>query len=67
MRKFAEEYPDIEVVQEALAQLTWYHNVTLLGKVPNKQDRLFYVKHAIKNGRSRSVMVLQSEEELSKI
>jgi predicted nuclease of restriction endonuclease-like (RecB) superfamily len=28
MRKFAEEYPDPQFVQEVLAQLTWYHNVT---------------------------------------
>ena len=25
MRKFAEGYPDSKFVQEALAQLTWYH------------------------------------------
>lgn len=24
MRKFAEEYPNLEFVQEVLAQLTWY-------------------------------------------
>lgn len=33
MRKFAEKYPDVEFVQEPLAQLTWYHNVTLLEKI----------------------------------
>ena len=53
MRKFAAEYPDIEFVQEVLAQLTWYHNITLLDKVSNKQARLFYVKHAIEHGWSR--------------
>jgi len=36
IRKFAEEYPEIEFVQEALAQLTWYHHVTLMDKVPDK-------------------------------
>jgi len=33
MRKFAEQYPDIEIVQELLAQLTWYHNITLIEKI----------------------------------
>ena len=33
MRRFAEEYPDNEIVQEVLAQLTWYHNITLLEKI----------------------------------
>jgi predicted nuclease of restriction endonuclease-like (RecB) superfamily len=66
MRKFATEYPDIEFVQEALAQLTWYHNLTLLEKVPNKQDRMFYIKHAIEHGWSRSIMVMQIETALHK-
>jgi len=47
MRKFADEYPQKEIVQEVLAQLTWYHNMTLLDKVPDKQNRLFYVKYAV--------------------
>ncbi len=44
MRKFAEEYPDVEFVQEPLAQLTWYHNITLLEKIESHEIRLFYVK-----------------------
>ena len=66
MRKFAKEYPDPEFVQEALAQLTWYHNMTLLDKVPDKQNRLFYVKHAIEQGWSRNIMVMQIERDLHK-
>ena len=66
MRKFAEQYPNIEFVQEALAQLTWYHNITLLDKVPDKQTRLFYVKQAINNGWSRNIMVTQIETALHK-
>ncbi len=33
MRLFAESYP-AEIVQEILAQLSWYHNQALLDKVP---------------------------------
>jgi hypothetical protein len=33
MRKFAEAYPDLTVVQAPLAQITWYHNSTLLEKL----------------------------------
>ncbi|MEK7078522.1 MAG: DUF1016 N-terminal domain-containing protein, partial [Patescibacteria group bacterium] len=33
MRKFAEHYPDFSIVQEPLAQLTWYHNITLMEKI----------------------------------
>ena len=59
MRKFAQEYPDAEFVQEVLAQLTWYHQLTLLDKVPDQQGRLFYVKQAIAHGWSRNMMVSQ--------
>jgi predicted nuclease of restriction endonuclease-like (RecB) superfamily len=66
MRKFAEEYPDFEFVQTVLAQLTWYHNLTLLDKIRDKDTRLFYIKKAIEHGWSRNIMVMQIESELHK-
>ena len=66
MRKFAQEYPDMQFVQEALAQLTWYHNITLLDKISDKQTRMFYIKNAIEHGWSRNIMVLQIESSLHK-
>lgn len=66
MRKFAEEYPDNQFVQEVLAQLTWYHNITLLDKVTDKKSRIFYVKKAIEHGWSRNIMVMQIETALHK-
>ncbi|MFP3034201.1 MAG: YhcG family protein, partial [Candidatus Tisiphia sp.] len=66
MRKFAEEYSDIEFVQEPLAQLTWYHNVTLLEKIESRETRLFYIKEAIEHGWSRNIMVMQIELGLHK-
>lgn len=62
MRLFAATYPDNEFVQETLAQLTWYHNILLLDKVKDSQERLYYIKSAIKHGWSTSVMVLQIEQ-----
>ena len=66
MRKFAEEYRDVEFVQETLAQLTWYHNVVLLNKVADKNTRLFYLKSAIEHGWSSNVMIVQIETALHK-
>ena len=43
MRKFAEEYPDLEFVQSVSAQLSWSHNVALLDKVTDKKIRNFYL------------------------
>lgn len=62
MRLFAESYP-AEIVQEVLAQLSWYHNQTLLDKVP-LEKREWYAKKAIENGWSRNVMVHQIESNL---
>ena len=64
MRKFAEEYQDQQIVQEVLAQLSWYHNVTLLEKVSDKKEREFYIKETIQYGWSRNIMVMQIESNL---
>jgi predicted nuclease of restriction endonuclease-like (RecB) superfamily len=61
MRAFAESYPDAEFVQASLAQITWYHHITLLDKVKDKNQRLLYIEETAKNGWSRDVMVHQIE------
>ena len=40
MRAFAEAYSDERFVQEALAQITWYHNIALLEKAKDEKQRL---------------------------
>ena len=66
MRKFAAEYKDFEFVQEVLAQLSWYHNITLIDKVLDRKEREFYIQKAIQNGWSRNIMVIQVETNLYK-
>ncbi len=61
MRQFAAAYPDYEFVQVALAQITWYHHITLLQKVKNETERLFYIRETQKHGWSRDIMVAQIE------
>lgn len=61
MRKFAENYPDRKFVQEVLAQITWYHNITLLEKVKIPIEREWYIHETIENGWSRDIMVIQIE------
>lgn len=48
MRKIAEEYPDFEFVQEVLAQIPWGHNVVLLDKIKNFEERKWYIEQSIK-------------------
>lgn len=64
MRAFAEAYPELEIVQAAPAQFTWYHNCTLLDKVKDADARQFYITQTIQNGWSRDVLVHQIESGL---
>lgn len=61
MRRFADEYRDNIFVQEVLAQITWYHNITLIEKVKNQQERNWYTQKIIEYGWSRNVLVHQIE------
>jgi len=64
MRAFSEAWPDEQIVQEALAQITWYHNITLLEKVKDPAERLWYAHQTIEHGWSRNVLVHQIESRL---
>lgn len=64
MRALAEAWPDEAIVQEPLAQLTWYHNLTILEKVKRAVERLWYAHQSIEHGWSRNVLVLQIESDL---
>lgn len=64
MRTFAETYPDSSIVQEVLAQITWYHNLALLEKLKTTEDRLWYAQQTIANGWSRNILVIQIETRL---
>lgn len=64
MRAFAEAWSDEQIVQEALAQITWYHNITLLEKVKDPAERLWYVQQTLAHGWSRNVLVHQIETNL---
>jgi predicted nuclease of restriction endonuclease-like (RecB) superfamily len=64
MRKFAESWPEKEIVQEVLAQITWYHNLALLEKLKESELRLWYARQTSNNGWSRNILVVQIETQL---
>jgi predicted nuclease of restriction endonuclease-like (RecB) superfamily len=64
MRTLAATYPDVTFVQEALAQISWYHNITLLEKVKGEAERHWYIRQTIEHGWSRAVMVHHIESGL---
>jgi predicted nuclease of restriction endonuclease-like (RecB) superfamily len=53
-----------EFLQGALAQITWYHHITLLTKVKDEATRLFYIRKTVENGWSRDIMLHQIESSL---
>ena len=64
MRRFAEEYTIDEIGQQAIDQLPWGHNITLMYEVSNRQERLFYTQKTIENGWSRNILSIQIETNL---
>ncbi len=64
MRAFAEAYPDSEIVQQAAAQIPWFHNCVLLDKVKDPTQRLWYAQQTVEHGWSRAVLVHQIESDL---
>jgi len=65
MRRFASEWPHREMVQEPLAQITWYHNLALLEKCKEPDSRLWYARKTVENGWNRNVLALQIESQLT--
>lgn len=61
MRAFAEAYPDEQIVQAVLGQITWYHNIALLDKLKSLDERLWYAQKTVEHGWSRNVLVHQIE------
>ena len=64
MAKFAAAYLDAEFVQQVVAQIPWGHHVVLLDKVPDADERNWYIETCRKNGWSRNVLVHQIESGL---
>lgn len=64
MRAFAEAWPELEIVQQAVGQLPWGHNLVLLTKLKQVDERLAYAQQAIQHGWSRNVLAMQIETRL---
>ncbi len=64
MRKFAEEFPDSEFVQQTVAQLPWGHLVFLMNTVEAQDERNFYITKSLEHSWSRNTLVIQIETNL---
>ncbi len=64
MRAFAGAWPEEQFVQQAAAQIPWFHNCVLLDHVKRPQEREWYIHQTIEYGWSRNVLVHQIESGL---
>lgn len=64
MRAFADAWPEEAFVQQAAAQIPWFHNVVILEKIKDIEVRGFYIDKTIENNWSRNILILQIEQEL---
>ncbi|MBF0109826.1 MAG: DUF1016 family protein [Magnetococcales bacterium] len=64
MRAFAEAWPDPEIVQQAVGQLPWGHNLVLITKLKTPELRLAYARRAMAHGWSRNVLTIHIERRL---
>lgn len=64
MRSFAESWSDEQIVQQAVGQLPWGHNLALLDKLSTQEARIWYAEKTIENNWSRNVLVMQIESKL---
>jgi predicted nuclease of restriction endonuclease-like (RecB) superfamily len=64
MRKFAEQWPDREIVQRTVAQIPWRSNLALLHKLNDNETRLWYARQTIENGWSKDILTMQIESRL---
>ena len=64
MRAFAEAWPNEAIVQQAVGQLPWGHNLVLLTRLKDPEQRLAYAQSAIANGWSRNVLNIHIETRL---
>ena len=61
MRAFAHAWPDEQIVQQAVGQLPWGHNLVLLTKLKTQAERLWYAAKTIEHNWSRNILVMQIE------
>lgn len=64
MRAFAEAYPEKPFVQQAAAQIPWFHNCMILDKIKPFKERQWYIHQTIEHGWSRVILVMQIESGL---
>lgn len=66
MVQFTKEYPDPKIGKQLVSQIPWGHNILIMQRLNNNNERLWYVNQTIEKGWSRSVLLHWIDSELHK-
>jgi predicted nuclease of restriction endonuclease-like (RecB) superfamily len=61
MTRFALTYRNYYDISEELSKVSWSHNIILMSKLKNEDERIWYMHQSIENGWSRSILNHQIE------
>jgi predicted nuclease of restriction endonuclease-like (RecB) superfamily len=64
MQRFVKEFPDVQIVQQLVAQIPWGHICIAMERLSNEEQRFWYIRKTIENGWSRNVLALQIQSKL---
>lgn len=64
MKKFYKELSTDEKVQIASAQIPWSHNMLILDRIKDTNERLWYMEKCVENGWSVDVLAVQIDTKL---
>jgi predicted nuclease of restriction endonuclease-like (RecB) superfamily len=64
MAKFSTTYPDSEIVQRALHNLPWRHNIVIMEKIKDSTQREWYIAQTVEYGWTCDTLVHQIETRL---
>lgn len=59
MRQFYLEYKDFPILQQLVGEIPWGHNILILSKLKDKDEREYYMKASAEMGWSRNVLLNQ--------
>lgn len=63
MRQFYQEYESNEKLQPLVGEISWSHNLVIMAKCKDPQEREFYIKMTRKFGWSKNVLIHQIENQ----
>lgn len=61
MSQFAKTYYNYLDIKGELSKVSWSHNLVLMSKIKDENERIWYINETIKNGWARSVLINQIE------